>query len=131
MRLELQARRTRRTISLTPLIDVVFILLLFFLVASHFNSWRALPLNTPTAIAGEVSGDDAPAVLLRAHADGSLDLNGEPLDPALLIPTLETHRARHPDLSVVLQSDPDLKLQTLVSVMDGIAAAGVQELSLR
>lgn len=131
MRLELQARRTRRTISLTPLIDVVFILLLFFLVASRFDQWRALPLNAPTAAIRDASGDDTPAVLIRTHADGRLDLDGAPLDPSRLVPTLKSHRVRHPDLAVVLEFDPDLELQALVSVMDGIAAAGVRELNLR
>ncbi len=131
MRLEFQARRTQRTISLTPLIDVVFILLLFFLVASHFNQWRTLPLNVPIAAISDASEDDKPAVLIRAHADGRLDLNGAPLDPNRLVTTLESHRVRHPNLAVVLQPDPELELQALVTVMDGVTAAGVRELNLR
>lgn len=131
MRLARDVHRARRMISLTPLIDVVFILLLFFLVASHFNQWRTLPLNAPAATIGDALKDDAPAVLIRLHANGHLDLNGTPLDPSRLAPTLITHRMRHPDLAVTLASDPDLELQALVSVMDRITAAGVRELILR
>ncbi|MBO8087018.1 MAG: biopolymer transporter ExbD, partial [Marichromatium sp.] len=45
MRLDLARRVRRNPISLTPLIDVVFILLLFFMLASHFDQWRALALD--------------------------------------------------------------------------------------
>lgn len=131
MRLDLQAPGKRLRIGLTPLIDVVFILLLFFLVASQLDQWRALPLSTPTAAIRDLAVDETPAMLIRVHADGRLDLNGVPLEPSRLVEALETQRIHHPDLMVVLQSDPDLELQALVSVMDGIKAAGVRGLSLR
>lgn len=131
MRLDLPRGRSSRAISLTPLIDVVFILLLFFLLASHFHQWRALKLDTPAAVLNASHDTLSRALLLRVHADGALDLNGEPLDPAQLRPTLAGYRKRYPDLSLVLESDADVPLQPLVSVIDSVVAAGIEELSLK
>ena len=70
------ARRRRRSlISLTPLIDVVFILLIFFMLASSFSTDQAIQLAMPGA--GTTEGA-LPGSLVRVKRDG-LDLNGEPL----------------------------------------------------
>ena len=132
MQLDLPRSRAGRGISLTPLIDVVFILLLFFLLASHFDQWRALRLDTTSANVSDRADDSQPpALLLRVHRDGRLDINGESLDSAQLVSSLEGYRARRPDVSVVIESDADVRLQHLVQVIDGVTAAGIEELSLK
>ena len=131
MQLDLPRSRAGRGIGLTPLIDVVFILLLFFLLASHFNQWRALGLDTATANTSARDDTQPPALLLRVHADGTLDINGEPLSLSQLKLTLEDYRARRPELSVVLEADVDVRLQPLVGVIDRVTAAGIRELSLK
>ena len=54
MRFESAFRRRRRLIGLAPLIDVVFILLLFFMLTTNFTRWRELPFDLPAA-ASELS----------------------------------------------------------------------------
>ena len=131
MRLDLPRSRAGRGLSLTPLIDVVFILLLFFLLASHFDRWRTLRLDTATVTTGE-QDTDRPAVLrVRLHADGTLFIDGVALDPSRLQRTLEDHRARRPDVSVVLEAEAEVRLQPLVGLIDTVTAAGIRELSLR
>lgn len=128
MRLDLAARPRRRTIGLTPLIDVVFILLLFFMLASHFHQWRTL---TVSSTAQHGSGTSTPAILVRLHGNGTLDLNGEDLPPDALIPRLGRILQRQPSLAVQIQSDNDVPLQALVTLFDQLNAAGVNEMSLR
>ncbi|MBN2885729.1 MAG: biopolymer transporter ExbD [Chromatiaceae bacterium] len=131
MRLERAPARAGRAISLTPLIDVVFILLLFFLLASHFDQWGALQLDTSASLATRPSAADAQTLLLRLHADGALELNGEALDEAYLGARLESLLAERPGLALVVQADAEVPLQDLVSLIDHIVALGVQEVSLR
>lgn len=131
MRLERTPARAGRAISLTPLIDVVFILLLFFLLASHFDQWGALQLDTGASLATNPSAAEAQASLLRLHADGALELDGEALDPAHLGARLESLRAERPALAVVVQADAEVPLQDLVSLIDRLVALGIQEVSLR
>ncbi|NCA72349.1 MAG: biopolymer transporter ExbD [Sphingobacteriia bacterium] len=131
MRLDLPRSRAGRGLSLTPLIDVVFILLLFFLLASHFDRWRTLRLDTATVTTGEQDADRSAVLRVRLHADGTLLIDGVALDPNRLQHTLEDHRARLPDISVVLEAEAEVRLQPLVGLIDTVTAAGIRELSLR
>jgi biopolymer transport protein ExbD len=130
MRLDLPTRPPPRAISLTPLIDVVFILLLFFLLASQFQQWRTLTVNAPATARHQPVGE-ARAMLIRVHDDGSVDLNGDAVSHAELRAALVGHLVQDPELSVVVQPSADVALQPLVSVIDQIVAAGVTELSLQ
>ena len=81
-----QAQRSTARISLTPLIDVVFLLLVFFMLASTFLKFNYLPLTA----GGEGAGAPSPreTVIVRVQPGGMLDVNGEPVSakalPALL-----------------------------------------------
>ncbi|RNE90915.1 biopolymer transporter ExbD [Marichromatium sp. AB32] len=132
MRLDLARRVRRNPISLTPLIDVVFILLLFFMLASHFDQWRALALDARGAKVGATAPSAArAAMLVRLHADARLDLGGEPLTPPQLERRVVEALDRDPELIVVIQSDPEVELQTIVSTIDRLVAAGAPEVRLQ
>lgn len=130
MRLDAAAPRRRAAIGLTALIDVVFILLLFFLLASQFQRYGALPISTPVLAAGPAA-PDAAVVTLRLRADGSLLLDGAPVAMADLGPALAAVRARRGALPVAVTADPDATLQPLVTLLDALAAAGVSAPLLR
>lgn len=125
----LRSRRggRRRVISLTPLIDVVFILLVFFMLASSFTDWRAIRLDTPPAAtrAGSAEG----ALLVRVGAEG-IDVAGTPLDLPALGEMLRARVADRPDLRVLVQPAPGVPLQRVVTVLDTAAASGVTALGL-
>ena len=128
MRLEDAAGPRRRPISLTPLIDVVFILLLFFMLASNFQQWRSMKLTASSKSAASPS--DAKALVLKVAADGTLELDGRPLASAELAAVLAPHLRRDPAQSVVVRPADALPLQTLVNTFDRLAAAGVTKSAL-
>lgn len=129
MRLERPAQPRRRLIGLTPLIDVVFILLLFFMLASTLTRPQAVPLAAPHS--EPARHDRQPALLLRIQADGRLDLNGEPV-AADALPALLRERLREtPDLRVLVQPDDAVPLQMTLRLFDQLADAGVPVLRLR
>ncbi|MGF1444919.1 MAG: ExbD/TolR family protein [Pikeienuella sp.] len=109
------APRTRRP-SLTPLIDVVFLLLVFFMLAARFAADRSVPLTPPGDSDGVYAG--APRIITVAKA--GLALNGAPITldnlAAALTPLMPTA-----DALIVLQSGPDATLQDLVVVIDHLA----------
>ncbi|GMG85654.1 hypothetical protein LNKW23_48790 [Paralimibaculum aggregatum] len=109
-------RRARRP-SLTPMIDVVFLLLVFFMLAAHFSGDRRIALLPPSPEEGVYAG--APRIVTVAP-DG-LKLNGAPVAledlAAALRPLLPA-----PDALVVVQSTPEARLQQLVVVLDHLAA---------
>lgn len=126
-------RGRRASISLTPLIDIVFILLVFFMLASNFMEWRAYDLGTPVQTAAAGGGEGAMLVELRAAPQGGpavLRLAGEQISVVELEQRLRTRLERVPDQRVLLRAGPDVPLQETVRVLDRLDSLGLQELAL-
>jgi biopolymer transport protein ExbD len=127
--LSLRSKVGRRTrISLTPLIDVVFILLVFFMLASSFLDWRAIELQTP-ATAG-AAGDPTGALLLRIAADGRLDLNGRPVGQSVVAERLRSAAAARDGARLLIQPAEGVPVQRAIDLLDAARAAGLERVQL-
>ena len=121
-----ERRRRPHLIRLTPLIDVVFILLVFFMLSSSFAQRRALELEgAGPAAGGELRG----ALLVDVRRDG-LRLSGEPVSLEQLAAAVAGHVARDPGRRVLVRPGPQVTLQPLVTVLDRLGAAGVRQVSV-
>jgi len=120
-------RRRRTIISLTPLIDVVFILLVFFMLASSFRDWRSITLSSPADGAPASGMEDAVLVEVRA---GGLRLVDRPATPEAVEAAVRAALAGRPDRVVFVKPAPGVALQEVVAVLDRLAAAGAANLSL-
>ena len=119
--------RRRAAIRLTPLIDVVFILLVFFMLASSFAEWRAIDLAAPGKSGGSPSAEGA--VLVEIRTEG-LRLSGTPMPLDALVARIAGMTERRPDLRIVVKPARGIPLQVTVRVLDRLTAAGVADLSL-
>lgn len=117
--------RPRRRPNLTPMIDVVFLLLVFFMLASRFGVERALPLALGAGGGGAYTG---PPRLVEVLPGGAA-LNGTPVAPSALAQAL-SGLMQAPDDIVVLRARDGADVQALVSVMDLLTAAGLTRLVL-
>jgi biopolymer transport protein ExbD len=126
MRFE-HTRPARRRVGLTPLIDVVFLLLIFFMLASQLERERALSLALGPATGGETGGD---AHELGLRDDGGLRLDGRPVEPAALEETLRTSLLSAPERSVVVVAEPAVPLQRIAGAFEALARAGVERARL-
>lgn len=115
------ARSPRRQ-SLTPMIDVVFLLLVFFMLAARFGQDMTLPLVT----GGAGAAWSGPPRLIEIAPD-TLRLNGAPLGLADL-PTALDPLMIGPDEAVVLRPLPGASLQRLMDVTGALHAAGLSRL---
>jgi biopolymer transport protein ExbD len=111
-----RVRRRRTAIALTPLIDVVFILLVFFMLASSFADRRALPLTAAEAGGGGLEG----ALLLEVRSEG-LRLSGEAIGAEALVARL----AADPGRRVVVRAGRGASVQDAVAALDLLERAGV------
>jgi biopolymer transport protein ExbD len=128
MGFELGRRRGPRTlIGLTPLIDVVFILLVFFMLASNFRNWRAIGLDAPARGGGQ--GDGITVVLLLA-ADGRAVLDGEAVAGEALGRRLAALAARAEPPPVVVRAEPGVALQRAVDALAAARGAGLARVTL-
>lgn len=115
----------RALISLTPLIDVVFILLVFFMLASSFMDWRTLELSVARASgAAGMRG----ALLVELNKD-HVRLSGRKMTNAALIDTLTKRFEREPDQRVLVKPQAGVALQLAVNLIDRIAAAGGRQVA--
>ena len=115
--------RARRKPSLTPMIDVVFLLLVFFMLAARFGQDMALPLST--AGGGDVLWDGAPR-LITVQPDALL-LNGRPVSTQTLADSLRALMPT-PDAPVLLRPGATTDLARLVTTIDALHAAGITRL---
>ena len=120
--------RSRQLINLTPLIDVVFILLVFFMLASSFQSMRAVEIDSPGGSTATMSTEGA--VLIRLMANGTLDLNGIAIEPARLIDRVESRLALNPGQRFLVQAESGVPFQRVVTMFDRLAEAGTANVGL-
>ena len=115
-------------IGLTPLIDVVFILLVFFMLASSYLDWRSIVLSPPAKAAqgGGLEG----ALLVEVQAGGVLRLSGEPVRLQELDGLVRQRLADKPGQRLVVKPEEAVDLQAVVAVLDSLAAAGAPSISL-
>jgi biopolymer transport protein ExbD len=117
----------RRRWGLTPLVDVVFLLLVFFMLVSSWQELRSLELKAPTTVGGSgIKG----AVLVRVLPDGSLDLNGVSVDLTELTVQIRGYLSHTPEQQVLVRPAATVPLQDLVDVLDRLHAMGVANLNL-
>ncbi len=122
-----RARAVRR-VAMTPLIDIVFILLLFFILETSFSEFRQMGLALPGASAGSEPG--LRALRLEVFADGRIWTQGSTLEVASLGVFLE-QRHSTPDTPVIVALAPAVELQLIVDVCDVLRGRGLERVDLR
>jgi len=120
-------RRRRPTIGLTPLIDVVFILLVFFMLATSFVDWRSIALTVPPA--GLRESSVLGAILIEVRPDG-LRMAGRPIAMSDLEASIRAGVVEKPDQAVLVAPAEGVSLQRAVLLLDRLSAAGATNLSL-
>lgn len=128
MRVPNHLRGSRERVNMTPMIDVVFQLIIFFLVSSHLAKQEAqLPLPLPLATSGlQETAQAAHRVTVNVLADGHLSLAGRPLTAGELQQRLQTRLAETgADLEVRIRSDRTVAYQHVEPVLLACARAGV------
>lgn len=109
-----EKKRVRR-LSLTPLIDVVFLLLVFFMLASTFSRYSSLNISGGAASAGQSKPSEI--AFIRVLEDGRLDLNGEAIDGDDLAAKLDAF-AETGGTKAVLKLREGVKVQGVVRVLE-------------
>lgn len=115
-------------VNLTPLIDVVFILLIFFLVTTTFTRDAGIDVQRPTAGSAQPTPNEALIVAIRAN--GELWMDGRAIDIRLLPAEVQRLQTDQPRAAVVIQADRATPVGLLVQAMDQLRQAGISDISL-
>ena len=126
MKLRRHNARSSR-ISLTPLIDVVFLLLVFFMLASTFLRLQFLPIDTGGP--GAAPSDLRESVLVRVGASGVIDINGEPVGLADLAARLDEWAGQGAERAVVRVMG-EARTEDLVRVLEQARQSRIDKLAV-
>lgn len=118
-------------LNLTPMIDVVFLLLIFFMLATTFmDPEKDINLDLPSSSeAGSVS-EEIDEIIVNVLADGSTVISGQTLDEANLLARLRQAAAQDAETQVTIRGDANTTHQNIVRVMDYCTHAGLGNLAI-
>ena len=125
-----QLRRPEVSINLTPLIDVVFLLLIFFMVSTSFSELTQLVVDLPEAEGAPASTDTT--LLLVVDVEGNMMLDGAPVpnDARGLSEALRQRLSGNTDIPVTLSADAMTPHQYVVTAIDVAAQLNITRLTI-
>ena len=115
-------------IDLTPMLDVVFIMLIFFIVTTTFIREAGIEINRPSAQTAQKQ--ERVNILVAIAPNSEIWIDGQRVDIRGLRAAIETLRGKDPDASVVVQADRDARAGLLVEAMDQARLAGVRNVAV-
>ena len=117
-------------IDMTPMLDVVFILLIFFVVTASFVREAGIDINRPP-ISDEPPPDSQPtAIIFRIAEDNTVWLEGRRIDVRSVRANVERAHAENPQTKVIIEAHPQAKTETFVLISDQAREAGVYDIAL-
>ncbi len=117
-----------QSIDLTPMLDVVFIMLIFFIVTASFIKETGIEVNRPDASTAQ-SKENA-SILVAVNGNGEIWIDKRRIDVRAVRSNIERLRAENPEGAVVIQADEKATADTIIKVMDAAREAGVFDVSL-
>ena len=128
----MRRKRTREEdeseVNLTPMLDVVFIMLIFFIVTASFVKEAGIDVSRPPAASAERK--ERGNILVAITDKDQIWIDRRQVDPRALRANIERLHAENPQGAVVIQADRDSRNGLLVDVMDAARLAGVENVSI-
>lgn len=123
-----KSQEQEASVDITPMLDVVFILLIFFIVTATFVKTSGIEVDTPkasTSVAQEKAN-----ILIAIDINNKVWINRREVDIRALRPNIERLHAENPKGTVIIQADRMSRNEMLVKVMDASRKAGVYDIAL-
>ena len=120
--------REESNLDLTPMLDIVFIMLIFFIVTTSFIKESGIEVNRPNAETAE--RDQKGNILVAISENNEIFIDRRKVDLRAIRPNIIRLKAENPEGSVIIQAYKASQTGLLVEAMDQIRLAGVQEISI-
>ena len=122
-------RKTEQSeVNMTPMLDVVFIMLIFFIVTASFVKEAGVDVNRP--LAQTAIAKDKGNILIAITENGQIWIDRRQVDPRSLRASIERLHGENPQGAIVIQADRLSQNHLLVAVMDAAKAAGVNKVAI-
>jgi biopolymer transport protein ExbD len=115
-------------LDMTPMLDIVFIMLIFFIVTTSFVKESGVTVNSPQA--STASKQDNANIFIAITESGEVWIDRRPVDPRSVRAIVARLHADNPEGSVIIQSDTEAATGILVDIMDQVRLAGVEGIAI-
>lgn len=115
-------------LDMTPMLDIVFIMLIFFIVTTSFVKESGVTVTSPSA--ESASQQENANIFIAITATGEVWIDRRPVDPRSVRAIIARMHADNPEGSVIIQSDEEAFTRMLVDVMDQVRLAGVEAIAI-
>jgi biopolymer transport protein ExbD len=115
-------------LDMTPMLDIVFIMLIFFIVTTSFVKESGVTVNTPQA--ETASQQEKANIFIAITASGEVWIDRRPVDVRSVRAIVARLHADNPEGSVIIQADAEAATHNLVEVMDQVRLAGVEGIAI-
>ncbi|MEE8119254.1 MAG: biopolymer transporter ExbD [Gammaproteobacteria bacterium] len=129
MRRKIKRSAEEAEINMTPMLDIVFIMLIFFIVTTSFARESGLSVSRPSNEPDKVK-KESEVILIEISETGQVRVSGRSVDIRAVRANVERNRAEKPDASVVVVAHRDADAGLLVQVIDQARQAGAQNVSI-
>jgi biopolymer transport protein ExbD len=116
------------SINITPMVDIILVLLVIFMVTANFIKRETVNINIPKIAAADP--DTAKSVMVSVTRDGDVLLEGKAVDESGLVSRLSGESKRRPNMRVNLSADESISYGALAKVMGVIKHSGVNRIAL-
>ncbi len=128
MRAKRGREQPQSEVNMTPMLDVVFIMLIFFIVTASFVKEAGVDVRRPPAVTAE--SKEKGNILVAITDTGQIWIDRRQVDPRSLRANIERLHGENPQGSIVIQADAKSQNHLLVQVMDAAKAAGVKQIAI-
>jgi biopolymer transport protein ExbD len=115
-------------INLTPMLDVVFIMLIFFIVTASFLREFAVDAQKPPSVKTEPQNTES--IAIRIRSSGQIMIDGLSVDPRAVSAFITRKKAEHPDASIVVLAGKRARAELVVGVIDSARDAGFRGIAI-
>jgi len=125
---QLRKQNEDTDINVTPMLDVVFILLIFFIATASFTRETGMQVTRPRAQQAELLSNGT--ILIGVRSDGDIWMEEQKIELQEIRQMVERARAENPEGSVVIVADKGARVGVVAAVMDQVRLAGVEGVSI-
>src|SRR5210317_699608 len=117
-------------INITPMLDIVFIMLIFFIVTTSFVKESGLEVSRPSnAPPKEIKQDKGP-IVVKIDGSGLISVKGRILEPRAVQANLEREKAEKPTSPLIIAAHPEADTEALVTILDAAEAVGIESVNV-
>ena len=117
-------------INITPMLDIVFIMLIFFIVTTSFVKEKGLEVSRPSSSPPKEVKEQKGPIVVRIDASSLISIKGRMLEPRAVQANLEREKAEKPESPLIIAAHPEADTDALVTVLDAAKAVGIGSVSV-